>query len=137
MNDGNATRETVTDTQEAVNRQLANAPADAVAAHMGEPAPATIGDQIDLFGRFLNSLHARVSEVERVIGAAAPLAGEVAALLPAGSAVSTAVNVAERLPLIEQAVNGILATLAEAFGSKLGHQLPAPIQPPVQPVSEG
>jgi len=119
------------DTQQAVNAQIGAVSADAVAAHMGEPAPTTIGDQIDVIGRFLNQLHARVTQIEQVIGAVAPLGEAAADLLPQGQVASTAINVIERVPMVERAINGILSVLDAEFGSKLSHKLPDPIRPPV------
>lgn len=94
-------------------------PAAAVTAAHDAPAPVhATGAEI---ATFMNSVGNRVSQIEAVLGVAAPLlSGVVSAVDP------NAAPVLARLEAIETAVEGVLSALAEAFGNKSPSSLPAP-----------
>ena len=84
---------------------------DAVLASQAASAPS------DPVQQFLVSLHARVAQIESVLGLVAPVVNEVAGVV--GAFVPGAAPVLSRLGEIECAVGGIIASLGSHFGGKI------------------
>ena|SRR6185437_12592225 len=93
---------------------------EAVQASHAAAAPAGSVEQ------FLASLHARVSQIENVLGLVLPVVNEVAGV--ASAFVPGAAPVLSRLGEIEDAVGGIIASLGSHFSGKLAMP-PAPGTP--------
>jgi len=116
-------------TQADLNAHLSQADAASVDQHISAPAPTTTTEKLDAMDTFLAALHTRLCQVEQAIGTVLPLGEAAAALLPGGGAASIAATVLDRIPALENTVNGIIAIISQEFGGKLAHQLPAPIAP--------